>query len=111
MEVRKILGTSYPVANTNTLLYTVPAGNQTVVSRLFVCNQDPTNPDPIKIAICAVGVLPVSPANSEWVVFNYDLQSKETFILESLTMEENNTIVVYSKNGTSSFNAFGAEVS
>jgi hypothetical protein len=106
MEVRKILGSSMPAANTNTQLYIVPAGKEAIVATLTCCNQDIATADPIRVAVCAGS----SPASSEWIYYDYALQKNETLIISAIPIKENNTVFVFSKNGTSSFNAFGVEL-
>lgn len=106
MEVRKILGSVKPSANTNTQIYVVPTGKEAVVATLTCCNQDSATDDPIRVAVCAGG----TPSSSEWIYYDYLLPKNETLIISAIPMKESNTVFVFSKNGTSSFNAFGVEL-
>jgi len=106
MEDRKRLGTLKPTASANTALYTTPASKQTVVSRLFVCNQGAAV-DLIRIATSTSAGINAS----EWLYYDFSLAVGASLTLDSFTIRDTDTILVYSKNGTSSFNAYGIEVS
>ena len=105
----KVLGQSAPSAATATTLYTVPAATSTVVSSINVVNTHASTADTIRIAIRPAGA---SLANQHYIVYGVSLSAGSTFTYTSgVTLATTDVITVYSTNGTSSFNAFGSELS
>jgi hypothetical protein len=106
--VYKVLGQSAPSAVTATTLYTVPASTSTVVSTINVSNTG-ANQDTIRIAIRPAGA---SLANQHYVAFGVPLASGAVLTLTiGATLATTDVVTVYSTNGTSSFSAFGSEIS
>jgi hypothetical protein len=105
----KVLGQSAPSATTATTLYTVPASTQTIISTINVVNTHASTADVIRIAVRPDGA---SLANQHYIVYGVSLSAGATFTYTSgITIDATDVITVYSTNGTSSFNAFGSELS
>jgi hypothetical protein len=105
----KVLGQSAPSATTETTLYTVPASTQTIISTINVVNTHASTADVIRIAVRPDGA---SLANQHYIVYGVSLSAGATFTYTGgITIDATDVITVYSTNGTSSFNAFGSELS
>lgn len=106
--VYKVLGQSAPSATTATTLYTVPALTSTIVSTINVANTG-ANQDTIRIAIRPAGA---TLANSHYIAFGVPLASGAVLsITIGATLATTDVITIYSTTGTSSFSAFGSEIS
>lgn len=104
----KVLGQTTPSASTNTTLYTVPAATEMVLSSLVVCNQD-TSSCTIRIAIRPDGE---SIAAKHYLVYDATVAAKQTIAFTlGITANASDVITVWSSNASSSFNAFGSEIS
>ena len=104
----KVLGQSSPTADTDTNLYTVPSATQTVVSTITVCNRSGSI-DIFNIAVRPAGA---SIANQHYVFFGEPIGSNSSVILTiGMTIAATDIITVRSLNGSTSFNAFGSEIS
>lgn len=104
----KVLGQSAPSAATATTLYTVPSATDTVVSTINVTNFG-GNQDTIRIAVRPGGA---ALANQHYIAYNVALTPGSVFTLTiGATLDTTDVITVYSANGTSSFSAFGSEIS
>ena len=104
----KVLGQVYPSAVTNTTLYTVPSATQTVVSTINICNQG-VNSDAIRIAIRVAGS---AISSEEYIAFEEPIAGYSMMtITAGLTLGATDVVTVYSTTGTTSFNAFGSEIS
>lgn len=105
----KVLGQSAPTAATATSLYTVPAATQAVVSTINVVNTHASTADTVRIAIRPAGA---ALASQHYIVFGISISAGATFTYTGgITLGATDVITVYSTNGTSSFNAFGSEIS
>ena len=105
--IYKVLGQSNPSAVTNTTLYTVPAGNSTVVSTLTVCNQANI------IANFRVAVRPAGESISSKHYLNYDTQipgNDQLALTLGITLAATDVVTVYANTATMSFNLFGTEM-
>lgn len=105
--VYKVLGQSNPTATTNTTLYTVPAGNSTVVSTLTVCNQANT------VAAFRIAVRPAAEAIAAKHYLNYDTQipaNDQIALTIGVTLAATDVVTVYANTATMSFNLFGTEL-
>jgi hypothetical protein len=104
----KVLGQQEPAATTETTLYTVPAGTQTVCSTLSVCNNgtaDGTFRVRIKINNAA-------DADSQYLFFDYGVAAKDTRTFTiGMTLGAGDVFRVYSTVATMSFSLFGSEIS
>lgn len=106
--VYKVLGQSAPSATTATTLYTVPSATSTVVSSINVVNIGGST-DTIRIAVRPAGA---TLANEHYVVYGLSLSAASTFTFTSgVTLATTDVITVYSTTGTSTFSAFGSELS
>ena len=104
----KILGQAFPAANANATVYTVPAGNSTVISTLNICNTSATNVS-FRIAVLRGGITP-TPANS-YIAYDTALPAQDAIALTmGMTLDATDTIQVYSFQGNVSFNVFGSEI-
>lgn len=104
----KVLGQSNPAATTATSLYTVPAATQSIVSTITVCNQ--------AAAACTyrIAVRPTGAALAaqHYVAFDVSLPAYATDTLTlGVTLGATDVITVLSSNATTSFNAYGSEIS
>lgn len=104
----KVLGQSAPSAASATTLYTVPSATDTIVSTINVANTS-ANQDTIRIAIRPAGA---SLATQHYIAYGVPLASGAVLTLTiGATLDATDVITVYSTNGTSSFSAFGSEIS
>lgn len=104
----KVLGQSNPLADTNTTLYTVPAGNSAVISTITICNLIGTVAN-FRIAVRPAGE---SIANKHYV--NYDTQvpaSDQLALTMGMTLSATDVVTVYANTATVAFNIFGSEIS
>ena len=102
----KILGQAYPLADTETLLYTVPGGAQTIVSSIVCCN---LSGDEAMFNI-SVSVGGAATSNQDYLFYEVIIPSNETFQASmGLTMAATDVIRVYSSTGELAFSAFGSE--
>lgn len=105
----KVLGQSAPSAATATTLYTVPSLTQTIISTINVVNTHASTADIIRIAVRPDGA---ALSNQHYIVFGVSLSAGATFTYTGgITIDASDIVTVYSTNGTSSFNAFGSEIS
>lgn len=105
----KVLGQSAPAAATATSLYTVPAATQTIISTINVVNTHASTTDTIRIAVRPDGAVL---ANQHYIVYGLSLSAGATFTYTGgITIDATDIVTIYSTNGTSSFTAFGSEIS
>lgn len=106
--VYKVLGQSAPSLATATTLYTVPASTSSIVSTINIVNLS-TNPDTVRVAVRPAGA---ALANQHYIIFGLVLPARAQYTLQAgLTLATTDVVTVYSSNGTSSFSAFGSEIS
>lgn len=103
----KVLGQVNPSATTNTTLYTVPSGTQTIVSTISVANL--TQGELIfRIAIRPAGE---ALATKHYIAYDAKVQGNDTtFITVGATLGATDVITVYGSTGNIVFNAFGSEI-
>jgi hypothetical protein len=107
--IYKVLGQSAPSAATATTLYTVPASTDSIVSTINAVNTHASTTDVIRIAVRPAGA---ALANQHYIVFGLSLSAGATFTYTAgVTIDTTDVITVYSTNGTTSFSAFGSEIS
>lgn len=103
----KILGQVAPAINISTVLYTVGAGKQTVVSTLAICNRGVTTT--YRVAIRPAGAAIV---DAHYLAFNATINANETVMLTlGLTLGADDVISVEAGSASVSFGAYGAELS
>lgn len=102
----KILGQSSPAANTNTDLYTVPSGTQSVCSTLVICNRDvSTN---CRVAIRGGGA---TLNNSHYIVYDTPIKQLDSmFLTIGVTLNVADVVTVSGGSANLSFNLFGSEI-
>ena len=104
----KILGQAFPAANANATLYSVPAGNSTVISTLNVCNLSTSNVT-FRIAVIPRGTSP-TPSNA-YIAYDTALPAQDAIGLTlGMTLDSTDTVQVYSLQGNVTFNLFGSEI-
>jgi hypothetical protein len=105
----KVLGQSAPAATTATTLYTVPAATQSIISSINTVNTHASTADTIRIAVRPAGA---TLANQHYIVYGLSLAAGATFTYTGgITMGATDVLTIYSTTGTSSFNAYGSEIS
>jgi hypothetical protein len=103
----KILGQSIPAATTAATLYTVPSSTSTVVSTISICNQAAASIT-YRIAVVKSGD---TLATKHYVAFGTSLAANgTTFLTLGVTLSAGDSISVYSSTATTSFNAYGVEL-
>ena len=109
-DVYKVLGQQAPAATTATVLYTVPASTQAVISTLSICNRDAA--DATFRIIIQKAAEQSSIASKQY--FAYDtkvFKNDTTSITVGMTLATGDRIQVYASTTTLSFQAFGSEMS
>jgi glucose-6-phosphate dehydrogenase assembly protein OpcA len=103
----KVLGQVNPSVATPTTLYTVPAGTQTVVSTISVCNLT-TGEQLFRIAIRPAGE---TLAAKHYIAYDAKVTGNDTtFITVGATLGAGDVITVYESAADITFNAFGSEI-
>lgn len=103
----KVLGQVNPTAATATTLYTVPAGTQTVVSTISVCNLT-AGEISFRIAIRPAGE---TLATKHYIAYDSKVAGNDTtFITVGVTLGAGDVITVYEAAADITFNAFGSEI-
>lgn len=107
-ETLKILGQAYPYAETETVLYTVPASRQTVISTIAICNQSAAASS-FRIIVQAAAETS-SITSKQYLAYNTIVAKNDTtFITVGLTLAAGDRIQVYSADDVLSFSAYGSE--
>lgn len=103
----KVLGQVAPSSTTNTTLYTVPAGTQTVVSTISVCNMTAGELQ-FRIAIRPAGAALTA---AHYIAYDAKVAGNDTtFITVGATLGAGDVITVYESAADIVFNAFGSEI-
>lgn len=103
----KVLGQNNPAATTATTLYTVPAGTQSVLSTISVCNVANTAAT-YRIAIRPAGE---ALATKHYVAYDSSLPANDTAVLTlGLTMNATDILTVYASSASVTFGVFGSEI-
>lgn len=103
----KVLGQSNPSATTATTLYTCPAGTQTVISTITICNQAGTS-GTYRIAVRPNGA---TLSAEHYVVYDATIQANTTAAYTlGITIDASDVVTVYASSTSLSFNAFGSEI-
>ena len=104
----KVLGQLNAPATVPTTLYTVPAGNSTVVSTITICNQSAAS-DSFRIAVRPAGAT-LDPKH--YIAYNTAIPGYDSISLTiGMTLAATDVITVYAGASTLSFNLFGSEIS
>lgn len=103
----RVLGQAAPSATTDTTLYTVPSGTETVISSITVCNRGQTAAT-FRIAVRPDGA---TLANQHYIAYDAAIAGNEVIALTlGLTADAGDVVSVYGTSGTLSFGAFGSEI-
>lgn len=103
----KVLGQSYPTADTLTTAYTVASSTETVISTITVCNLGPA-PSTYRLAVRPDGA---SIENKHYIAYDATLAPQDTQTLTlGMTLNASDIVSVYSDLGTVAFNLFGSEI-
>jgi hypothetical protein len=103
----KVLGQSNPSATTATTLYTCPAGTQTVISTISICNQAGTS-GTYRIAVRPNGA---TLSAEHYVVYDATIQANTTAAYTlGITIDASDVVTIYASSTSFSFNAFGSEI-
>lgn len=103
----KILGQSAPSATTETVLYTVPAATETIVSTLTIANRSASDAT-LRVSVSDNGA---ATATKDYVV--YDLTCAGNGFLAftlGITLNATDVVRVYASSANLSFNLFGSEI-
>ena len=107
-ETYKILGQSATTATSNTVLYTVPTGANTVVSSVVICNRNAGANCVYRVAAQTAGA---AMANSHYIAFDAPIAALDTVSLSlGITLGAGDVLGVYTANGNLTFTAFGSEI-
>ena len=103
----KVLAQSAPSATTNTDVYTVGAGKQTVISTIAVCNRSGSAAT-YRIAIRVAGS---ALSNEEYITYDSTVPPNDTISLTlGITLGAADVVTVYASSANLSFNLFGTEI-
>jgi hypothetical protein len=101
------LGQVKPAAATLTTLYTVPAATNTIVSIILVCNQSATA-DTVRLSVAPGGA---ADAVQQYFIYGASVNGNDTLPLPyGITLQAGDVVRVYSTNGTTSFQAYGVQI-
>jgi len=103
----KILGQVAPLATTETLLYTVPAVTQTVISSVTVTNRG-SSATTFRVSVSAGGA---ATATKDYLYFDVSIPANDTFIATvGITMGTTDVVRVYGGNANLSCAVWGSEI-
>lgn len=100
-----LLGQAALAAATYTTVYTVPAGQFTVLG-VSVCNRGTTVAS-VRVALATGG----TPTNAEFIEFEAEIGARGVLERTGIMMNANKQLVVYANNANVSVSAFGIETS
>lgn len=104
----KVLAQASPSATSNTDIYTVGAGKQTIVSTMIIANRG-TSAASYRIAIRTDGA---ALANTHYIAYDVAIgASDSTTLTLGLTMDASDVVTVYASSANFTFSIFGAEIS
>jgi hypothetical protein len=104
----KVLGQIASAATTAETLYTVPAGTQTVVSTIVICNRA-AGARTYRIAIRPNAA---TLANSHYIAYDVAIAANDSTALTiGATVDAADVITVYASAADLTFTAFGSEIS
>ncbi len=106
-DTLKVLAQLNPSATTLTTLYTVPAATSTTVSSVTVCNQA-TSAATFRLSVAIAGA---ADSAQQYIYFDEPIGAKDTFVATiGITLATTDLIRAYSSNASTSFSAFGVQV-
>ena len=108
-QVYKILAQSGPVATTNTDLYTVPAGTQTVVSTLTAVNRSSSVTTSYRLAVVPSGE---TLEDKHYIAYDAPLSPLDSATISvGITLGAGDKIICYVSAENITFNVFGVQFS
>lgn len=103
----KVLGQSNTTTNTTATLYTVPAATSTIISTLNICSQSASS-STFRIAVQPAGATLVP---KHYIAYDTSLPANDSISLTlGITLAATDIITVYANTSTTSFSAFGSEI-
>jgi hypothetical protein len=106
-QTYKILGQVAPSGATNTNLYTVPSGTQTIISTISICNTGTISTD-YRIAIRPTGE---AISGKHYIAYGAFAEPyNSTFLTLGLSLGSSDVVTVYAGSGLLSFGLFGIEI-
>jgi hypothetical protein len=103
----KVLGTSNPSPTTATTLYTVPGSTSAIVSTINICNQA-ASAATFRLAVRPSGA---TLATNHYLAYDTIIPANDSIALTlGITLAATDVITVYASNSTTSFLAFGTEI-
>lgn len=103
----KILGQSAPLATTETVLYTVPAATEAIISSLVVSNRGAT----AVTYRLSTSINGLATATKDYLIYDGTINPNATISLTlGITLDAADVVRVYSSSANLSFNAFGSEL-
>ena len=102
----KVLAQSAPSATSNTDIYTVGAGKQTVISTITVCNRAAT------AATYRIAIRPdaATLANTHYIAYDVTVAANDTTALTwGITLDASDVVTVYASTANLTFNIYGSE--
>ena len=110
-KIYKKLGSSSPTSATYTNLYSVPAGTQTVISSIAICNAT-ASARTFRLAQTASATAASATALADHFVYDTTVPVNDTtFITAGISLNDRQNLVVYSSAGSVIFTAWGVEIS
>lgn len=105
----KVAGQVTPVANTDTVLYTVPATKQFVSSSINICNRSLNgDPDIFRIAIVPVGD---TLSNKHYIYYDAFIDIRKTLHkVIGISLQPGDQVIVRAGTANLSFSLFGSEL-
>jgi len=103
----KVLAQAAPSATSNTDIYTVGAGKQTVISTLVICNRAAT------AATYRIAIRPdaATLANTHYIAYDVSINGADSTTLTlGLTLDASDVVTVYASTANFTFSIFGAEI-
>jgi hypothetical protein len=102
----KVLAQSAPSATSNTDIYTVGAGKQTVISTLIIANRSTAASFRIAIRPDAATL-----ANTHYIAYDVPVGANDSTTLTlGLTLDASDVVTVYASSANLTFSIFGAEI-
>lgn len=104
----KVLAQDNPAATTETILYTVPAATEAVISTISVCNQSGTS------GTYRIAVRPSADSTTtakHWIVYGATVAGSDAILLTiGVTLAAGDKILVYASSANQSYSVFGSEI-
>lgn len=102
-----VLGQVNPASTTETPIYTVPTGTNTIASSLIVCNTSSTQAS-FRVAISVSGA---STTTKDYIYYDLLIGGNDTFIATiGVTLSSGDVVKVYSTNSSMAFSLYGSEI-